>query len=195
MSEQVITDDVSGRKIYVDSDQWNDAIVKEFGNVELNGTIEKYFWEYESLNKLEAIRGRASIDELIDFANQVRLAGNGEVIDKLLMSVPQDPENCVIANALNFDSEVSDNFGPWAMEPENNKLVEPICEAMGLEIVYRYSEDEIDEGFVPADDNYAAAIKLPKNIYQVAEAFDTRLDVELEQYSVIRNNNEDNPLL
>jgi hypothetical protein len=174
----IVTDPVSDREVYVNKELYDKA----------DQNIDIYFSRHErdlNANTLTFIRERASIDELLDFANEVRVAGGGEVINELLMSEPTQPNNCLIANALNFDCEVSDNLGDWAMITDS-EIVEKISSATGLNIIgwsedYEAYEEEI-------------GVELPKHIEYVARAFDTYVDVELEQYDILRQDNESNPV-
>jgi hypothetical protein len=171
---KIVTDPVSGRKIYV-----NEA---DFANC--NSNIDSYFsagGNKEGLTNvdLHLIRNRADIDKLLKFANDVRQAGGGEIIDELLMSNPQDSSACLIARALNFDSQVNDDYGPWAMHIDDPVLVFDITESLDLNVVW-------DD---PDYEHTAVGVELPEDIAYVAQAFDTYVDVELEKYDAERSSN------
>jgi len=167
----IVVDPVSGREVYVDKEKF-----------EVSNSLEIYFRSNQGCyQNLHAIRNRASINELLKFANEVRVAGKGEVIDELLMSTPQEAQACIIANALNFDSTVSDDYGTWGMMIHDKSVIHNICDDLGLDII----EDDYD-GVV--------GVELPENIALVAQAFDTWADVELEQFDVLRQDNESVPV-
>lgn len=176
----IVTDSLSGREIYVYEEDFR----------ECEGDIDEYFRLFDDPMNLTFIRERATVDELLKFANEVRIAGGGEVINELMLSEPQNSEGCLIATALNFSSTVNDDYGTWAMHPEDTSLVSVICDELGLDSVAEgrnYDTGEpIGEG---------VGVELPKDISFVAMAFDTYRDVELEQYDSLRNNNVSNPLV
>lgn len=162
--QSIVIDEVSNRKIIVDNYLWEDS----------HHSIEEYFDKYVDgrYEALEAIRNRASIDSVIKFANAIRSAGGGNLIDSLMPSEPQNSNSCLIANALNFDCEVNGTNGMWHMEVEDGYLGKEIATKLNLD--YHYDEE-----------CYAAVcqINLPKEIGYVAEAFDSFVDYELEQYN------------
>lgn len=168
----IVLDEESGREIYVK---------KEFYDY-YDGDLEKYFRYHNSLgmDALNAIRERASIEELLEFANMVRSGGGGEVIDDLLMSTPQDSSECLIANALNFDCKVnSEHGGAWSMQSGDEDFNNKLADIIGHGTV-SYDQDYEDE--------VVGAI-LPDKIWKVAVAFDSYADVELEKYDVLRVDN------
>ena len=67
---------------------------------------------------------RASFDELLAFANQVRELGGGESLNALMPAVPMDMKQCLIAKNLNFRCQVFavSNFD----EPEYRAI--EVCE-------------------------------------------------------------------
>lgn len=96
----------------------------------------------------------ASEQEVIDFANKVREAGGGDLIEALMPSYPSDPNTCLIANALNFECKINgwraanveaeeildrdilpykavDGF-LWSMSVETDDLAEKIAAALDL---------------------------------------------------------------
>jgi hypothetical protein len=162
MSDDYVTvfDDVSGREVRIDNwfyDEW--ASTNELSQ------------DMISSSNLEAIRNRASIQEVIDFANKVRKAGGGNIIDDLIPSEPESSNSCLIANALNFHSEIeADSNGVWQMTIHDIETGKAISEEVGLDII-------IDEEY------NLAIIDLPENIGFVAKAFDSYQDAELEKYN------------
>jgi hypothetical protein len=166
----IVTDPVSGREVYVGED------FEDSGK-----TLEEYY-DYHTMN---FIRTRASIDELLKFANEVRVAGDGEIIDELLMSTPQDSSECLIANALNFSSSINEDYGPWGMYDIDESLIGKISSALGLSIVTETDHYNESENWL--------GVELPTEIANVAQAFDTFVDVELEQYDAMRFDNQHNP--
>lgn len=163
----VVVDEVSGREIIVVTESWLRC-----------DTLEEYFDNNVdgSTDALHAIRERAEIDEVISFANDVRAAGGGSLIDGLMPSTPAEPNSCLIANALNFDCEVNAFNGDWYMEVEDGRIGRQIAEHLSL----RFYGGEADE-----DDNDYCEILLPPKIGYVAQAFDSCCDYELEQYNEI----------
>ncbi len=157
---EVIVDSNSGRKIFVRPDELHKA--NEHG-IDIEFVIGSDY---------QAIAERASVEEIIDFANIVRNAGGGEIISDLMPSYPQDPNSCLIANALNFDCRVDGfNGEDWAMRVEEEELARKIASAINCE--YHYDGSDSNE----------FAIVLPYNIGMVAKAFDSYRDVELETYN------------
>jgi hypothetical protein len=131
---------------------------------------------------------RATLEELLEFANKVRAAGGGKPLQALMPSVPQDPETCLIARNLNFECSVDDSgshyFSPqqkenagyewtsskdvaWTMHVANGETAEKIGESLSLDYITDYDEDHgWEDGF----------ILLPARIGAVAQAFDNWMD-------------------
>lgn len=99
---------------------------------------------------------RATLPELIEFANQIREAGGGNPLFALMPAVPQDASQCLIAKNLNFNCRVSGYQGRWAMWTDE-ATADRIADAMGLERVYVLTEH---------------GVILPEAIGQVATDFD-----------------------
>lgn len=163
---KIVTDEVSGRKLIVDEDYWTD-----YGE-----NADEYFSRFNILSNLYAIRNRASISEVIDFANKVRKAGGGNIIDSLMPSTPEQSDSCLIANALNFDCSIEPQINDiWFMIVDDVIIGEKIAQELGLKYqVY----DETGEF------SSTVNIVLPKEIGLVAKAFDTYMDYELETYNI-----------
>ncbi len=49
---------------------------------------------------------RASFEELLEFANKVRVAGGGKVIEALMPAIPRNPHACLVAKNLNFNCKI-----------------------------------------------------------------------------------------
>lgn len=125
---------------------------------------------------------RATLSELLEFANKVREAGGGNPLDALMPAVPQDASQCLIAKNLNFNCKV--HHGPcgadgdevfegvrpeddaWCMLIEDKALRNRIAEALDLPKV-SWHEKSWDGGR-----NTFYAIELPKRIGAVAAEFD-----------------------
>ncbi len=80
---------------------------------------------------------RATIAEVLDFANAVRKAGGGNPLDALMPAVPEDPTQCLIARNLNFNCEVNGapgSFakGAWAMSVDDPEVAAKIAQALDL---------------------------------------------------------------
>lgn len=106
---------------------------------------------------------RASLEELIEFANKVREAGGGNPLDALMPSVPGDTQQCLIAKNLNFNCEV-DGDGPngeWTMHVESAETAKDIADSLGLEL------------HDPYEDDYFNTVILPPEIGEVARVFDS----------------------
>lgn len=199
LDTKIVTDPVSGREIYVNEEFWNE-LIKEYPDKTFEEIFDMYFgdygfdwpdygfnWPASGEELLDFIRGRASIDELLDFANEIRKAGGGELIDELLLSKPKDSNNCLIANALNFDCEVeSCDDDNWAMFTDSDLSI-TIADKVGLKKCFRQDEIWDEEYGEFIEKEICAGVILPDNIKKVALAFDTQIDVELEEYSVFRN--------
>jgi hypothetical protein len=179
-NEIVITDEVSGRQIIVNNDDW----------IASGQDIDSYFGNMVGPNSLNAIRNRASVDEIISFANKIREAGNADLIDGLLPSVPEDANSCLIANALNFDCAVNSHSGDWCMEIADAEVGVEIAEKLGLDYnapsYLDYVDDDGEEHWEYEGD---CDIYLPEEIGLVAAAFDTYRDYELEEFNTSRFDN------
>jgi hypothetical protein len=164
----VVVDPESGRKIIVHNENWQIS----------DKSLETYFSNFVAggINGLNSIRVRASVEEVIEFANDVRSAGGGNLIDGLMPSVPEEPNSCLIANALNFDCEVNSHAGDWYMEVDDGEIGMKIADTLALSY---YGGEQDDDGFYWEP----FVITLPYGIGCVAEAFDTYCDYELEQYN------------
>lgn len=116
--------------------------------------------------------------ELLAFCNKVREAGQADVLDALLPSVPGNENACLIANALNFRSTVlpvgmsydytTQANTVWVMRfPTSVSLAKrrEIAKAVGCEI-----KTIDDEG-----DMLRNVMVLPEEIGHAANAFDDRI--------------------
>lgn len=116
--------------------------------------------------------------EVLEFANAVRKAGGGDVIDALFPSTPDDGTACLIANALNFECEVRGNgwrrggyesidqvsSDIWFMHVPNGEVALAIGRKLGLEVI------------VPPHDSQPYKVVLPEHIGNAAAAFDRFVD-------------------
>lgn len=110
---------------------------------------------------------RASLGELLDFANRVREAGGGATLHALMPARPADPKLCLIARNLNFDCSVDGGRGPndeWGMNVHDPVLANRIAEALDLELSPYNS----------------TTILLPEQIGQVARDFDIMWDKSVD---------------
>lgn len=125
---------------------------------------------------------RATLDELLDFANKVREAGGGNPIDALMPAVPEDSHQCLIARNLNFNCQVGGE-GPadrdddsWWMTLDSPETRDKIAEALGLES----ADWDLTSWEYPSDVNQDAievhtrkyGVLLPERIAEVAIEFD-----------------------
>lgn len=156
----IVIEPNSDREVYVNNDEFKDI---EYGNDTVHTRLPD--------REIEAIANRASIKEIIEFANVVRLAGGGDIIDELLVSYPEDASSCLLANALNFNCCVQEVGGVWQMEVDSEELAENIANAIGTSY---NSGNGFDKEF---------SVELPYKIGLVAQAFDTYRDVELEKFN------------
>lgn len=116
---------------------------------------------------MEFTSPRATFDEVLEFANAVRAAGGGAVLDALMPATPDDAHQCLIAKNLNFNCRVDGDVssGHWNMYFEDDvTLRDRIADALGLE-----KGDDRDE----YDTVYDYYVKLPAEIGQVAADFDS----------------------
>lgn len=105
---------------------------------------------------------RASLKELLEFANKVREAGGGNPIDALMPAVPEDSSQCLIAKNLNFNCKVDGFVGngySWAMWLKDEATRDKISESLDLEKCS--TSPEFEYGVV-----------LPPEISQIAKDFD-----------------------
>lgn len=121
----------------------------------------------------------ATEEELLEFANSVRMAGGADIIGALLPSTPRAPGSCLIANALNFSCEVNtsgsveDTFASGAYHwymflPANmtTKRAHEIADLVpGVRVRRVHKSGERD---LPA----YLALSLPEHIGNAALAFD-----------------------
>jgi hypothetical protein len=112
---------------------------------------------------------RATLDELLDFANKVREAGGGNPLTALIPAVPEDSSQCLIAKNLNFNCRV-DSMGAsnefdktqlWGMYLEDEGTRDAIADALDLSTFEQ-----------PSDNGEEYGVVLPKRIGQVANDFD-----------------------
>ena len=120
---------------------------------------------------------RASLRKTLNFANKVREAGGANALEALMPSHPQEPSACLIANALNFDCQISGSSTwsddrSWSMYLKGAKAIEKgrkIAAALKLEIREKSSP------FYPQDNG--VEIILPPEIGQVAHDFDKASEI------------------
>lgn len=123
---------------------------------------------------------RATFEELLEFANEVRRAGGGNPIDALMPAVPADATRCLIAKNLNFNCNVigadsySDDNLAWAMVVEDSDVRDRIAEALNLPVVRAHGDFEHygEEGQYLRTTYVTEGIQLPERIGQVAHDFD-----------------------
>lgn len=142
----------------------------------------------------------ATEDELLEFANKLRRAGNASLLDALLPSVQGDTHKCLIARNLNFDSMVEPEFsekryadgsGVWVMTPtlnyrlkrkdsqvadieRANEQVRALAKAARLRTITIQERvyDKTREFDWHGEEVERVKIKLPKHIGNAAAAFD-----------------------
>lgn len=137
---------------------------------------------------------RATLNELLEFANKVRGAGGGNPLDALMPAVPQDSSQCLIAKNLNFNCKVHN--GPakgnehifegeypkhiadgdaWFMLVEDKALRDRIAEALDLPRIswHEYSWR--------SEESTHYAVELPEAIGAVAAEFDKWEEVVVEE--------------
>jgi len=113
---------------------------------------------------------RATMDELLEFANAVREAGGGNPIDALMPAIPEDPTSCLIARNLNFNCVVNAQDGAWYMAVPDAALRDRIADALGLA-----KDDATGFDYCPDDGEYEylrCSVVLPPGIGQLAADFD-----------------------
>src|SRR6185436_9308931 len=109
---------------------------------------------------------RATLDEVLEFANQVREAGAGNPLDALMPATPTASTECLVAKNLNFNCRVAadlDTGEAWFMEVDDEALAKKIGESLNLSV---YHEPRVFGGAGEW------RITLPKNIGEVAADFD-----------------------
>lgn len=116
---------------------------------------------------------RATLDELLEFANKVRNAGGGNPIDALMPAVPADPKQCLIAKNLNFNCWVdAGEYGDeWTMWVTTRELAQNIAKAVGCDTATSTRVDTETSVSFPV-----YGIVLPKEIGEVAQQFDSAWD-------------------
>lgn len=109
---------------------------------------------------------RATLDEVLEFANKVREAGGGNPLDALMPATPTASTECLVAKNLNFNCRVAadlDEDEAWFMEVESESLAKQIGQELGLNF-YKSSATWHGVG--------EWRITLPEEIARVAEDFD-----------------------
>lgn len=113
---------------------------------------------------------RASLVEVLDFANKVRAAGGGNPIDALMPAVPEATTECLIAKNLNFNCSVkgTEDYtavgeNRWVMELTDKAIRDRIADSLGL----------ARRNYQPTWDDARYAVVLPEKIGQVAADFDS----------------------
>lgn len=116
----------------------------------------------------------ATENELLEFVNTIRSIGGADFLEALIPSKPKHHKKCLLAQALNFECEVGglypamkyeDGSWVWTMKIhqenifDSNQLSKKIANELGLPV------------FIQSD-NFRVSIVLPKEIGNVASAFD-----------------------
>lgn len=138
---------------------------------------------------------RASLQELLDFANKVRAAGGGNLLDALMPATPLDPQKCLIAKNLNFNCEVKNasiscilggaideevvrewlksntNDDYWGMFIDDKETRDKIADALNL-LAFDSSEGKYNLATCEEYQKQWFCIVLPESIGQVASDFD-----------------------
>lgn len=121
---------------------------------------------------MEFTSPRATFEETLAFANEVRRAGGGTPLDALMPAVPTDSRQCLIAKNLNFNSKVEPSEcgseNPWIMAFDDEDTRNAVAEGVGLE-KYDYTTS------LKKIPRYA--VILPQEISQVARDFDQAEDL------------------
>jgi len=136
-------------------------------------------------------RNYATEEELLEFANKMREAGDAKPLEALMPSVPQDEKSCLIANAVNFRSTVlpveggkwPDGTDLWVMIPERvgKERLAKIAEAVGCPLIEVWTpktggwlqvERPNEEDLNWFKMRTIEVIRLPKDIGLAANAFD-----------------------
>jgi hypothetical protein len=111
---------------------------------------------------------------LLNIANDMRKAKGDKLLVDLPSSVPQDPNNCIIANAFNYGCNVDP--APGIITFQNEEDVDTYFQVMGLnkaDFTYDdddFADDEVYRGHV-YDSNEAP---MTQELIDIAEAFDNR---------------------
>lgn len=127
---------------------------------------------------MEFTKPRATLEELLVFANAVREAGGGNPLDALMPAVPEDASQCLIAKNLNFNCTVAPGGpdGEWCMGfGGNQELRNRIAESLDLAI-WDYQPPTLT-----GSSQYF--VILPPEIGQVANDFDN-WDAALRQFDL-----------
>jgi hypothetical protein len=120
----------------------------------------------------------ATEQELLDFANALRSAGDADPLEALMPSTPSNEKRCLIANALNFSSAI-DTVGLNRHEDGSSVWVITFPDNMAPE---RHAKIAADLGLKPFDGDYylwmsedeqQRSYVLPKHIGNAAHAFDS----------------------
>lgn len=135
--------------------------------------------------------GALKIEELLEVCNQVRKAGGGELLSKLLPGTANDSNACLIATNLNFNSNVDLYYmfydkvaEEWVDSPEHlerlwcmsasNQYLELIHKELGWRIGYGHrlnvGQCRTEAKSDPESGN--PALLLPEKLACSAEAFD-----------------------
>lgn len=122
--------------------------------------------------EIDGATGRATLENLLEFANAVREAGGGNPLDALMPSIPTDPQQCLIAKNLNFNCTVDcagvsmnqyGNIDKWVMWLDDREVRNRIAKKLGL---FRVNDHDGDR------EDVCYGIVLPDPIGAVANDFD-----------------------
>ncbi len=115
---------------------------------------------------------RASLEELLEFVNHVRVAGGASPVDNLMPGVPHDATRCLIAANMPFDcivTQCGDGRTGWRMFVSDSALAHEIGNALGC--------------VVRETPSLKPFVVLPKEIGALASAFDSEvIDADLLPY-------------
>jgi hypothetical protein len=122
---------------------------------------------------------RASLEEVLEFANKVREAGGGNPLDALMPAIPEDPSACLIAKNLNFKCRVeTDEADQWIMVVDSPELAGKIASTLGLDFYTQTVWEYEGRFYHTRHGGYVETkverpvIVLPERIGQVASDFD-----------------------
>lgn len=137
--------------------------------------------------KLKFTKPRATLEETLEFANHVREAGGGNPLDALMPAVPEDSTQCLVAKNLNFNCSVTTvefrgQRTAWVMVLEDKEIRDNIADSLHLaKINYDEETSPYDGGGFYDGGEFFYAVVLPREIGEVAEGFDSTMEI-LREY-------------
>lgn len=132
--------------------------------------------QYRKREKMTELEG-VDILRAIDLANLVRNVGGFDPLDDLVPGIPNDSENCVLANTFNCSclvgapsgsSRYDDGSYAWHVGFEEEKYADALALELGEQVASEYSGNDYGE----SNNIPLFSVKLPQLVGEIAAKFD-----------------------